>query len=537
MHYKFTIFFIVFNSVFLFAQPKLKLEPDEIEFEDRFYRNKNVYFINTGNTPLRIDSLQYKKSNYYFLRFNKPWEYPVILQPNDSVKMDCILESYVYVPAADTSDTLFIFNNGEKSIERLKVKIKYFDNFYGAGYVYGKVVNNVSEVANAKVSFFFNNNYLVTSTLTDSNGNYYVELPPGQYAVAVEKDSFYVSYYKDQFDPFNADVFYLYRDSSKIIDFNLERITYSGNSISGIITDSLSNARVKKGVLVVRTGTHTPNKISVNANSKLVQNGIYTTFIKPDGSYSLNGILIPGYYYVQAFSDYYIPSFYNFANKSAVFWQQADSIFINGSLSNININMKRDSSVGGGKISGFVTADGGNTEFSDMLIMAKSIEHELWYNYAFIKETNEFTLADLPYGKYMLYTQKIGFNNGVSNQLEISPSNKLIFGVSIPISLSNLNDAFIKSDEFRLNQNYPNPFNPETKITYYLPSKFESKNWVVQLKVFDLLGSEVAVLVNEEKTSGFYEINFNANNLSSGVYFYRLIADQYVATQKMIIVK
>ena len=122
MIYKFTLILLVFNSILLIAQPRLEITPDDIEFEDIFHRNKNVLFINTGDDSLRIDSLVYR-NYYFFLRFNKPWEYPVLLQQNDTVKMDCILESHIYVPAADTTDTLFIYSNGLKPLEKLKVKI------------------------------------------------------------------------------------------------------------------------------------------------------------------------------------------------------------------------------------------------------------------------------------------------------------------------------------------------------------------------------------------------------------------------------
>jgi photosystem II stability/assembly factor-like uncharacterized protein len=86
--------------------------------------------------------------------------------------------------------------------------------------------------------------------------------------------------------------------------------------------------------------------------------------------------------------------------------------------------------------------------------------------------------------------------------------------------------------EFKLGQNYPNPFNPSTKIQYALP--ITSK---VELKVYDVLGREVATLVNEEKTSGNYEINFNGSNLPSGIYFHRLQAGSFVETKKMILLK
>ncbi len=86
--------------------------------------------------------------------------------------------------------------------------------------------------------------------------------------------------------------------------------------------------------------------------------------------------------------------------------------------------------------------------------------------------------------------------------------------------------------QFALDQNYPNPFNPTTMIRYELPVAS-----TVSLKVYDVLGREVATLVNERQEAGAYSVTFNANTLSSGVYFYRLQAGNFVATKKMMLVK
>jgi hypothetical protein len=94
--------------------------------------------------------------------------------------------------------------------------------------------------------------------------------------------------------------------------------------------------------------------------------------------------------------------------------------------------------------------------------------------------------------------------------------------------------------EFSLDQNYPNPFNPATTIKYYIPELS-----FVTLKVHDVLGSEVAILVNEEKAVGYYEIEFNASSLASGIYFYRLQAGDpstgsgqgFVETKKMLLLR
>jgi len=91
--------------------------------------------------------------------------------------------------------------------------------------------------------------------------------------------------------------------------------------------------------------------------------------------------------------------------------------------------------------------------------------------------------------------------------------------------------AFLQG-AYRLEQNYPNPFNPTTVISYQLPVSS-----IVQLKIYNLLGQEIAILVNEEKLAGRYEVKFNSENLSSGTYFYKLTAGNFSETKKMILMK
>jgi hypothetical protein len=86
--------------------------------------------------------------------------------------------------------------------------------------------------------------------------------------------------------------------------------------------------------------------------------------------------------------------------------------------------------------------------------------------------------------------------------------------------------------EYSLDQNYPNPFNPSTTINYQLPA-----NNHVSLKVYDILGNLVSTLVDEEMEAGYYSINWNASQLASGIYIYRIISGTYVSTKKMILMK
>jgi photosystem II stability/assembly factor-like uncharacterized protein len=87
-------------------------------------------------------------------------------------------------------------------------------------------------------------------------------------------------------------------------------------------------------------------------------------------------------------------------------------------------------------------------------------------------------------------------------------------------------------EEFRLYQNYPNPFNPKTSIQYAISSR-----QFVTLKVYDILGNEIATLVNEEKQPGVYEVEFDASSLASGIYLYQLKTGAFVQTNKMVLLR
>jgi photosystem II stability/assembly factor-like uncharacterized protein len=107
-------------------------------------------------------------------------------------------------------------------------------------------------------------------------------------------------------------------------------------------------------------------------------------------------------------------------------------------------------------------------------------------------------------------------------------------GTVLPVEEEN---NFIQPERFSIEQNYPNPFNPSTTIQFQIPNSS-----FVNLKVYDVLGNEVATLVNEEKATGSYEIQFDSHsgevrNLSSGIYFYRLHAGSFIETKKMIFIK
>jgi hypothetical protein len=108
-----------------------------------------------------------------------------------------------------------------------------------------------------------------------------------------------------------------------------------------------------------------------------------------------------------------------------------------------------------------------------------------------------------------------------------------IYAQNLHSLITSVNNSTTKYlEHFVLDQNYPNPFNPTTSIKYAIASR-----QFVIIKVFDVLGNEIATLVNEEKPAGTYEVDWNATGLPSGVYFYQLKTGGYVETKKMILLR
>ena len=139
-----------------------------------------------------------------------------------------------------------------------------------------------------------------------------------------------------------------------------------------------------------------------------------------------------------------------------------------------------------------------------------------------INSTSSFIDEDITIGIYKYRLRQIDFDGSstYSNEIEV--------------------EVDVTPKEFVLYQNYPNPFNPNTTIKFEIPSVIASgakQSQFVTLKVYDILGNEVATLVNEEKLAGEYEVEFDAFAFASGMYLYKLQAGSFVQTKKMILTK
>ena len=150
-----------------------------------------------------------------------------------------------------------------------------------------------------------------------------------------------------------------------------------------------------------------------------------------------------------------------------------------------------------------------------------TVNNEEWNEICFIlghgttteKQSYSFEDNNLTSGKYLYRLKQIDFDGTFeySNEVEVI--------INAP-------------EKFELSQNYPNPFNPSTKIRYQVASTNP-----VNLKIYDVLGNEVATLVNEVQPNGNYEVEFNASGLASGTYFYKLQSGEFIQTKKMVLIK
>ena len=198
----------------------------------------------------------------------------------------------------------------------------------------------------------------------------------------------------------------------------------------------------------------------------------------------------------------------------------------------------------------FITKNIGLTENDSINIKEKERSELVLNNYGSAKNY-ELRIVDLSEnGQFVFEHSSIAITQNSGHQIVPDWSDLQNEPVKILIDLGNdgtIDDSiFVKNqatnvddqgsllspNNYNLAQNYPNPFNPVTTIKYSIP---ETGN--VSLKVYDILGNEVAALVNEEKTQGVYSVTFDATNLSSGVYFYKLQSGSYVETKKMLLLK
>ena len=285
--------------------------------------------------------------------------------------------------------------------------------------------------------------------------------------------------------------------------------------VSGIITDTLS-IPVKAKITVLN---HDADNSQVYSDST----GFYLRMLAP-GTYSLR-FEAPDYY-TQTISNVVVGSY----NSQTVLNVELVSSIIPVELISFTSTVNENNVT----LNWITATETNNMGFQIERRKTKDARREEWDIIGFIDgkgtttetQTYSFNDENLDAGNYQYRLKQMDFDGSYS--------------------YSNIIEAEIVSpNKFILEQNFPNPFNPSTTIRYTIstpPSssplaKGRNEVGFVTLKVYDVLGNEVATLVNEVQSSGYYEVEFYAEKLSSGIYFYELIAGNLIQTRKMILLR
>lgn len=167
-----------------------------------------------------------------------------------------------------------------------------------------------------------------------------------------------------------------------------------------------------------------------------------------------------------------------------------------------------------------------NKPVKDAVVYLK--QGDEYFGFGSTNANGEYSIKNVPAGDFILVAHKVGSQSD-SKPVTIveNTDNKISFSLAAKTGIE-----ANTPEKFSLSQNYPNPFNPNTKISYMIPA-----DGFVSLKIYNSIGQVVSVLVNEIKVSGAYEIDFNAKDLSSGIYYYRIETQGFTDTKKMILIK
>lgn len=361
--------------------------------------------------------------------------------------------------------------------------------------------------------------------LTDSLGNYSAPVKDGD-TVVVYCQPFDRNYLPEYFDDKQT-----FAEADRIpvngnvtgIDFIIEPVPVYNNGIAGVVQNENNEA--------VIANVHAFN-MNMNPPYSMVKK--YRTLTDSLGNYSFTNMK-PGEYILLAIPhEGYMPTFFRYDGQQTLSRWEADSVIVeeNGIVTGINFIVRPFNSNGYASITGSAK-DVSDNSLNAVIVFALNKNNEV-VSYAITNSEGQFILNDLEPGTYKIMSDKIGYSQNEFVSVTLDYISNLTQSVQItltPEGLTSNNDEYVISD-FRLSQNYPNPFNPSTKISWQSPVS----SWQT-LKVYDVLGNEVVTLVDEYKPAGAYTIEFNAQNLSSGIYFYTLQAGDYFAGKKMILIK
>jgi flagellar hook assembly protein FlgD len=365
---------------------------------------------------------------------------------------------------------------------------------------------------------------------TDSNGNYTVYVPAGlSYIALAVKPGYIPEFFNNKRTPFDADQLLINGDTTGI-NFDLVLNPSTQNSLAGKVKNDLSEGVISRVVLFQRF-----------ANRILP---VRCTVTDTLGNYNFN-FLHSGYYFAKAIPlAFYVPSWYDMDSCGIFRWVNADSFMVSGSTTGIDMCVLPISFGGFASIGGSINETGKVSNTQGVTVYAVSLATNSIVGYDITEADGTFQIENLAPGTYQIVADKEGFNTLNSPVYSLGAENNYTESnavLSITLNVGDKNN--IVPEKFALNQNYPNPFNPTTEISFALPKASK-----VTVAVYNLLGQQVATLLNGELIAGSHEVVWNGTDASgrsvgSGVYFYKITANsldnssKFSSVKKMLLVK
>ncbi len=360
--------------------------------------------------------------------------------------------------------------------------------------------------------------------VTDSAGHYSVNVRAGDTVVVFAhpfNHNYIPQFYNDKSNFMDADRIAISSDTSGI-NFMLNHKPVYNNGISGVVKND-SSMGVNALIFAIRL------------NDRHDGHKRYSAVTDSLGNYSFTH-MYPGSYILLAVPERnYEPTFFRYDGTQTLRWKDADSVVVNSSgiVSGINFTVAADTDSGADMVSGTIRDNSGNPVCGAFVFAVDNNQQISAYG---ISDANgNYTIAGLVPGSYSIGTDKYGYTSDQTSNVSLDYNGNYTSSASFtlsPVDVTSINTAGTTVTNYQLYQNYPNPFNPTTVIKFSVPVASR-----VSLKVYNVLGSEVATLVNGEKPEGNYSVTFNGSNLASGIYFYQLKAGNFIQTKKLVLMK
>ncbi|HZW40020.1 MAG TPA: carboxypeptidase regulatory-like domain-containing protein [Ignavibacteriaceae bacterium] len=361
---------------------------------------------------------------------------------------------------------------------------------------------------------------------TDSLGNYSLRAGENDtvvvYAQPMNRD-FFPEFFDNKTSYTDADRLVITGDVANV-DFVLSHKPVYQNGITGLVKNS--NNEGVESVVSAYLRTNVPNVCRR-----------YTVLSDTLGQYSFNN-LVPGEYILLAIpKEGYKPTFFQYNGEITMDWREADTVVIpvDAVVPNIDFTVEPLSNEGIASVVGHVN-DANYQQMNGALVYVKDLNNQL-VSFALTNASGFFEVTGLEPGTYQVYSNEVDFTPGASQSVTLDYQNNFTSDLNMILTSNNVtgvkdnnNTQVVRS--FGLDQNYPNPFNPTTNIKYSVAEKSN-----VKLTLYNILGKEVMVMVNETKDAGTYNYKLNASALSSGVYFYRIDAGNFTSTKKLTLIK